>query len=89
MVITKAYLSGNNLVLIYDGINSNSIGGVLVRYELTGTNGANAIRGQATISINSGQNQSVTIALNGTASGQNHLAISTNNIVFYNSDIEN
>lgn len=89
MVITKAYLSGNNLVLIYDGINSNPISGVLVRYELTGTNGSNAIRGQATISINSGQNQSVTIALNGTASGQNHLAVSTNNIVFYNSDIEN
>lgn len=89
MVIRKAYLSGNNLVLVYDGINSNTIGGVLVRYELTGTNGSNAIRGQATISINSGQNQSVTIALNGTASGQNNLVISNNNIVFFNSNIEN
>lgn len=89
MAIKKAYLSGNNLVLDYDGINSSTIGGVVIRYELTGSNGSNAIRGQATITINPGLNQSVTIALNGTASGQNHLVISNNNIVFFNSNIGN
>lgn len=89
MAIKKAYLSGNNLVLDYDGINSSTIGGVVIRYELTDSNGSNAIRGQATIAINSGLNQSVTIALNGTASGQNHLVISNNNIVFFNSNIGN
>lgn len=89
MVITKAYLSGNNLVLDYDGLNDSTIGGVTLRYELTDSDGSNAIRGQATISIISGLNQSVKIALNGTASRQDHLIISNNNIVFYNSTIGN
>jgi len=89
MVITKAYLSGNNLVLDYDGLNDSTIGGVTLRYELTDSNGSNAIRGQVSISIIPGQNQSVTIALNGTASIQDHLIISNNNIVFYNSTIGN
>lgn len=88
MVITKAYLSGNNLVLDYNGLNDSTIGGIILRYELTDSNGSNAIRGQATISLTPGQNQSVTIALNGTASGQNHLSLSNNGIVFYNSNIE-
>lgn len=89
MVITKAYLSGNNLVLDYEGLNGSAISGVTLRYELTDSNGSNVIRGQATVSIIPGQNQSVTIALNGTASRQDHLTISNNNIVFYNSTIGN
>lgn len=87
MVITKASLSGNNLVLDYNGTNDSTIGGVILRYELTDSNGANAIRGQATISITPGQNQSVTIALNGSASGQDHLSLSNNGVVFYNSNM--
>ncbi len=87
MVITKASLSGNNLVLDYNGTNDSTIGGVTLRYELIDSNGSNAIRGQATISISPGQGQSVTIALNGTASGQSHLSLSNNGIVFYNSNI--
>ncbi len=88
MVITKASLSGNNLVLDYNGTNDRAIGGVTLRYELTDSNGSNAIRGQATISISPSQGQSVSIALNGTASGQSHLSLSNNGIVFYNSNIE-
>ena len=87
MVITNAYLSGNNLVLGYNGINDSSIAGVTLRYELSDSNGSNVIRGQATVSITPGLNQSVSIALNKTVSGQDHLIISNNNIVFYNSSI--
>lgn len=58
-----------------------------MRYELTDSNGTNAIRGQATISITPGLNQSVTIALNGSASVQDHLSLSNNGVVFYNSNM--
>ena len=87
MAVTGAHISGNNLVINYNGLNNSILTGVVLRYELTNSSGGKAIRGQANISITPGINQSVTIALNGTVSNQNHLILSNNNVVFYNSKI--
>lgn len=88
MAVKGAHFSGNNLVITYNGLNNSILTGVVLRYELTNSSGGNAIRGQANISITPGINQSVTIALNGTVSNQSHLTLSNNNVVFYNSNIE-
>lgn len=88
MAIKGVHFSGNNLVITYNGLNNSILTGVVLRYELTNSSGGNAIKGQANISINPGVNQSVTIALNGTVSDQSHLTLSNNNVVFYNSNIE-
>lgn len=87
MAVTGAHISGNNLVINYNGLNNSILTGVVLRYELTNSSGGKAIRGQANISITPGINQSVTIALNETVSNQNHLTLSNNNVVFYNSKI--
>lgn len=88
MAIKGVHFSGNNLVITYNGLNNSILTGVVLRYELTNSSGGNAIKGQANISINPGVNQSVTIALNGTVSDQSRLTLSNNNVVFYNSNIE-
>ncbi len=87
MAVTNATINENNLVINYNGLNSSSLNGVTIRYELKNSNGSNVLRGQATISIIPGENQSVIIALNGNPSGQSQITLSNNDIVFYNSNI--
>lgn len=88
MAVTNTYLSGNKLIIEYNGLNDNTLGGVTLQYKLTDSNDSNALNGQATISLAPGQNKRVTIALNNTTSGQSHLTLSNNGIVFYNSNLQ-
>lgn len=89
MVVTNARISGNNLVLTYNGLNDTQLTEVVLQYELINSEEEDAIRGQANISISPGTDRSVTIALNGDVSNQNHLILKNNDVVFYNSNIEN
>lgn len=81
MVVTKTKVEAGNMTIYYNGLNSSTINGVTIKYELGN------LHGQATISIMSGNNQSVTISLNGTPSSQNVVRLSNNGIIFYDSSL--
>lgn len=81
MVITKTKVEVDKLIIDYNGLNSSTINGVTIKYELEN------LRGQATISIMPGNNKSVTISLNGTPSSQNLVRLSNNGVVFYDSSL--
>lgn len=81
MVVTKAKVEDGKLIIDYNGLNSNTLTDVAIKYELGN------LRGQAKISIMSGNNQSVTISLNGTPSSQEVIRLSNNGIVFYDSSL--
>lgn len=81
MAVTRTKVEDGKLVIDYNGLNSTTLNGVTVQYEL------GHLRGQATISVLPGNNQSVTIALNGTPGSFNNVCLSNNGIVFYDSSI--
>lgn len=81
MAVTKMKVDNGKLIIDYNGLNSSTINGVTIQYEI------GDLREQATISIISGNNQRVTISLNGTPSSQNLVRLSNNGIIFYDSTI--
>lgn len=88
MLVTGWRLSGSNLRIDYVGRDYDSRS-MTLRYELT-VDGAEdtAIRGEATITLESGKDQVVTIGLTDTPSpGHNHLKLINNGITFYTHDI--
>lgn len=83
MLVKNAKISGDNLIIEYDGLNVSQDPVVVVYSVYSDYDSDSGIKGQATVPIENGENKLVTIKLNSSAGDHNHVHLSENNEIFY------
>lgn len=87
MIVKDATVNGDILNIKYDGLNmsGDSASQLVVVYTIfSGYDTESGIKGQATLPLTSGKDNSVSIRINGTpAEGQNHVHLAEKDAIFY------
>lgn len=83
MLVKSAKISGDNLIIEYDGLNLSNEPVVVVYSVYSNYDYDSGIKGQATIPLENGKNKLVTIKLNTSAGDNNHVHLSENDAIFY------